>query len=540
MAARRTYLAAVLSLCSGLGATAEAGPMRRFAVLLGNNQGGEQTEPLRYAEADAQKLQAVLQEIGGYDKADIVTLLGADAGRARLALDALEGQLRVARGAELTTSLLIYYSGHARLGALRLGDSQLAMAEVRQRLKDSAADIKIGIIDACESGAITRTKGGRRGPSFLFDGDDREATRGLILISSSSDNEASQESDEIGGSFFTHYLTSGLRGDADDSKDRKVTLGEVYKYTYNRTVTVTASTRSGTQHPTYSYDLHGQGDIVLTDLSKGRTGLYFDAPLQGRFLVFDLGREHIAAEINKAEGQARRIALPPGQYAIKKRMSDHLRMTRFELVDRQMYAVNDAAMERVAFEDDYAKGVVLQAHLRPPKTRWSLEASAAYQHFLSSNARDTLFPATALFGATTRLGPMLGGADLQFDLLFGGRRGVQLDLGEFTVRQNFFEAQLAMGLMWRLALGPVVFGLGPRLSAMYMQRSFPGDVVLGQQTQDMLAFSPAVSLEVQHTFGRGSGFVLGAQGRSGLLLYNVDKNRTLGYIEAGIFLGYHL
>ena len=66
---------------------------------------------------------------------------------ARLALDALEGQLRRTGGAQATTSLLVYYSGHAKMGDLRLGQSRWAMQEIKQRLKDSAADIKIGIID---------------------------------------------------------------------------------------------------------------------------------------------------------------------------------------------------------------------------------------------------------------------------------------------------------------------------------------------------------------------------------------------------------
>jgi len=534
----RTISAALITAFGlGLGVTAEGAQLRRFALLIGNNEGGPQTQSLRYAEADATKLQSVLQELGGYHKADIVTLLGADVREVRLAMDALEGKLRRAKS-PATTSLLVYYSGHAKMGDLRLGQSRWAMTEIKQRLKDSAADIKIGIIDACESGAITRTKGGRRGPSFLFDSDDRETARGLILISSSSQDEASQESDEIGGSFFTHYLTSGLRGDADDSKDRRVTLGEVYEYTYHRTVAVTASTRSGTQHPTYSYDLHGQGDIVLTDLSKGRTGLYFDAPLQGRFLVFDLGREHIAAEINKSEGHARRIALPPGQYAIKKRMQDHLRMVRFELLDQQMYAVNDNAMQRVAFEDDYAKGPSLRAEFRRAPQRWSFEAQGAFQLFLSSSARETLFPSLALFGASARVGPMLGGAHLQFDLLFGGRQGVRLDLGQLDVQQNFFESQFAMALMWRFGLGPVVLGLGPRLGALYMQRTFPGDEVLGQQTQDMLSFSPSLAFDAQTFLGASKSVTIGLSARSGVLLYNVDDNRTLAYVEAGLFVGY--
>ena len=44
----------------------------------------------------------------------------------------------------------------------------------------------------------------------------------------STSSDASQESDEIGGSYFTHYLVSGMRGAADANGDQLVTLAEVY------------------------------------------------------------------------------------------------------------------------------------------------------------------------------------------------------------------------------------------------------------------------------------------------------------------------
>lgn len=533
MKALGTVLCVTLALTA---ARAAAAPVQRFALLLGNNQGGPDTEPLRYAEADAKKVQAVLRELGGYQGQDVVLLLGARAEEALSTLAALDARVAAARAAGARTSLLVYYSGHAKVGDLRMGETRLDMAAVRERLKASAADIKIGIIDACESGALTRTKGGRRGPSFLYEGDDREATQGLILIASSSENESSQESDELGGSFFTHYLTSGLRGDADDSGDHRVTLGEVYEYTYHKTVAVTASTRSGVQHPTYSYDLMGQGDIVLTDLSQGQAGLLFGPELEGRYLVFDLGREQVAAEISKAAGEARAIALPAGDYAVKKRMPDHLQMQRLSLGPQGAVPVLEARMARVAFEDDYAKGPGLRAQLARQRTRVSVEGQVLYQGFLSGSARRELFPPLVLFGATARVGPMLGGAHLSLDLLFGGRRGSTLDLGALALSQDFFETQVALSLLWRFGNDTVAFGLGPRLAALYMRRSFPLDPDL--ETQDMLGLSPVGAAELLVFVGPGGHVVLGATARAGLLLYSVDDNRALAYAEGGLSVGY--
>src|SRR5207245_7416203 len=102
--------------------------------------------------------------------------------------------------------------------------------------------------------------------------------RGLVLIASSAADEESQESDEISGSFFTHYLASGLLGDADASGDGKVTLAEAYAYAYGRTVGSTAETRAGAQHPVYLHDLGGAGDVVPTELAPARGARRRGAP----------------------------------------------------------------------------------------------------------------------------------------------------------------------------------------------------------------------------------------------------------------------
>src|SRR5690606_19692291 len=122
---------------------------------------------------------------------------------------------------------VFYYSGHADAGELRLGASRYPMARLRERLAASPAAVRIALLDACRSGAITRTKGARRVPAFAVDTGPR-AARGLVILTSSAKDEDSQESDRIGGSFFTHALVSGMLGEADASGDGRVTLAEAY------------------------------------------------------------------------------------------------------------------------------------------------------------------------------------------------------------------------------------------------------------------------------------------------------------------------
>ena len=99
-----------------------------------------------------------------------------------------------------------------------------------------------------------------------------------------------------------------------------MTLFEAYAYAYDRTVADTAESAAGAQHPTFSYDLAGNGDLVLTDVAARHEGVYFprQAPGGVYFLVDRQG--FVAAEINKGDGVDRRVALAPGRYRVKRRL----------------------------------------------------------------------------------------------------------------------------------------------------------------------------------------------------------------------------
>ena len=267
-------LGLLLTLTAGSASGNNTKQTIRFAVLIGNNFGGPDLSSLRYAESDTEKIYNVLTHLGGLKKNNVVLLLGKKSNDVIDAFNEVKQKIIKLNesGNAYETILIVYYSGHAQDKALQLGNTPLKMQTVKDFLTDSKAHISIGFIDACHSGEITRFKGGSPGPSFLYNFDDKMAAKGQVLITSSSADEYAQESDDIKGSFFTHYLVSGLRGDADKSKDSRVTLGEIYNYTYHKTVMRTTGTRGGVQHPTYNYEISGKGNIVLTAI-KGVFGM---------------------------------------------------------------------------------------------------------------------------------------------------------------------------------------------------------------------------------------------------------------------------
>jgi hypothetical protein len=304
----------------------------RVGIFAGSNGAPAGRAPLEHAEADAARMRRVFVELGGVAPEDAHLL---EAPTAQAILETIK---RVGPGAGL---LVFYYSGHADERALLLEGSELSFAELSRALDEVGARLSLRVVDACRSGALARRKGASLGAPFHLDKSDRG--EGKVVITSSAEWEDSLESDRLGGSFFTLHLTTGLRGAADTDKNGRVTLSEAYAYVYGRTVESTMISASGAQHPTFAYDLSGQGDLVLTQPSQTGGTLSFG---EGDWFVLDAATGRVAAEI----GSPATIALPAGEYRISKRTrsevwSGKLRMTKSAsliadelLTDREAHA----------------------------------------------------------------------------------------------------------------------------------------------------------------------------------------------------------
>jgi hypothetical protein len=309
----------VLVLCAVLGAAPAPDapaptplPIRRFALVAGVNDGGPERVPLRYARSDAERVAHVLERLGGVAASDDVLLLDPDGPALRAAFRDVEARIRAARATH-RAELVLYYSGHSDEQGLLLRGTRVSYQEVRRWLETVGAQVRIAIVDSCSSGALTREKGGRRAPPFLVD--TSSAVRGHAILTSSAADEASQESDRIAASFFTHFLVTGLRGAADTSQDGKVTVGEAYQFAFSETLARTERTRSGAQHPAYDIQLVGSGDVVLTDLRGTDATLVFPEAASGRFFVRD-GDGRLVAELRKLAGRPVELGVEPGTYRV--------------------------------------------------------------------------------------------------------------------------------------------------------------------------------------------------------------------------------
>jgi hypothetical protein len=120
---KRILLVAMLVIAP----VARADGLHRFAVIVGNDKGGSDTRPLLYARADAQKVYDILTRLGGVAGADAQLVLDGSAQDLLAALALTERRAGDARARGERTTLIFYYSGHAKDGALRLGDPQLPL-----------------------------------------------------------------------------------------------------------------------------------------------------------------------------------------------------------------------------------------------------------------------------------------------------------------------------------------------------------------------------------------------------------------------------
>ena len=339
-----------------LPATALAG-VERFALIAGNNRGAKDEQDLRYAEEDARKIADVLGELGDFAPENVVLLAGKDAASVRKTLIALNDRIRArVEDPAIEPLLFVYYSGHADARALHLDGTELPLEELEQLVRGSSAKYRVLLVDACRSGALTKVKGGTSAPPFPIRIEERLAGEGTVFLTSSSATEDAQESDDLRGSFFTHYFVSALLGAADADRDERISLREAYAYAYESTLRASSKSLVGPQHPTFSYDVRGRADLILTDVSPRDRRALLELPPNRSFLVIQGSAEGpVIAEVGAAD-RARAITVKPGAYFLRSRGQDHLLEGTIEAAAGAKAVVSEEKLDRIEYDRLVRKG----------------------------------------------------------------------------------------------------------------------------------------------------------------------------------------
>jgi len=460
----------LLLLCVLWAGVAHAADPLRVGIFVGDDLGAPGTEKLLFATSDAQKMRDLFVTYGDVDPRDATLLLDRPRRDVEKALAGARERFRLAKENGRRTLLVFYYSGHGDDQALELGTTPLPHADLRQWLKDTGADVRVALLDACQSGAAIREKGGTRGPSHAF-ALDASSAHGTAFLTSSAASEFSQESDELGGGFFTYYLHSGLLGAADENGDGEVSLTEAYSYVHGETAFNTRNA-PGTQTPSFDYDLSGAGDVVLTTLVKSQSALVFDGNLDGAYAVWDASRKRYVAEV---EGrQATRLALPAGTYYVHHRMPGWVDEAQYTLAAGETAHVAPVDFFTMAWADTEARGALQHQVRRATMPRLDLQAMVGARGFGQNSVWATQYiPTHAVAGVQARWLQPFKGPYWGFDLLTGAGTGtVVFDLvGAEKVAVRSYSAGAVAGYATGSA-SVVRGGIGGRVELVHFTRTF--------------------------------------------------------------------
>jgi hypothetical protein len=311
--------------------------IKRFAVVMGANDGGKDRIKLRYAVSDAKAMSSVLDELGGVMEEDNLLLLNPDVKTFYTEMGKLFSRMEKAKSEYSRVEVIFYYSGHSDEENILLGNEKISYEDFRQTINSMPADVHIAILDSCLSGAFARLKGGKKKKPFLVD--EAYDMKGYAFMTSSSATEASQESDLIEGSFFTHYLISGIRGAADLTQDGRVTLNEAYQFTFNETLAETTNTMSGPQHPYYDIEMSGTGDVVITDIRRGSAILVLSPEISGRIFIHDK-KNSLVVELSKPSGRSIELGLDEGEYRVINLVEGQVFESRIKLRSGSEFTLN--------------------------------------------------------------------------------------------------------------------------------------------------------------------------------------------------------
>lgn len=347
----------VLVVAGALIAALPGWAQQRFAVVMGHNLGALREAPLRYAEDDATRVADALAAVGGFPVENTALMRAPDAGAARQAILGMNERLRAvsSRGDE-DSVLFVYYSGHSDAQGLHLGDSELPLIELERMVRSSPARFRVLLVDSCRSGVLTRAKGGRAAPPIRVSASGEMTSEGMVILTAAAAGEDAQESEAIGGSFFTHHFVSGLLGAADSDRDGLVTLSEVYRHAHENTVRDSSATLLGTQHPTYRYDIRGSGDVTMASLRDNASLARILLPPSVDVLLFEghaAGR--MVAEV-RDDGQARALTVRGGRYFVRARGARVLYEGEVDVARSGSTELHLEALERIEYARLARKG----------------------------------------------------------------------------------------------------------------------------------------------------------------------------------------
>jgi hypothetical protein len=251
---------------------------QKYALVVGIGRFKDASIPkLQYAAKDAKDVAALLADPqhGNFDPANITLLTDEQATRAAI-LNAMQQIFLQAREEDLVVTYVSSHGSPAEqergLGGIgyivtydanvkNLWVDGLEYKDFAKKTMMIKARRKVTFLDTCFSGEAS--KRGEKALAIEGLGVDEGTAKmflsgeGTFVITSSSANERSWESERIQNSYFTFYLLDALKRSKEPP-----TIREVFQYLSERVPTVVAREKQAPQHPQMQ-PADGPGDLRI-------------------------------------------------------------------------------------------------------------------------------------------------------------------------------------------------------------------------------------------------------------------------------------
>ena len=206
-------------------ASVQGGP-RVFAVMVGISDYAGRASNLRFTDEDALKLSEALRREGVLNPASI-TLTDAEA-----TVEGVQSAFRrVAAQAGPDDMFMFFFSGHGgqtdpgtptamepdgRTEFISLRDGRITDAQMAEMFGTLRTRLSLLVLDSCFSGGFARNVVSKPGVMGLFSSEEDLTSAVAFKFSA--------------GGYLSHFLRTGLGGEADVDQDRMVTAGELTTY----------------------------------------------------------------------------------------------------------------------------------------------------------------------------------------------------------------------------------------------------------------------------------------------------------------------
>ncbi len=457
-----------LALAGSLVTAASANEIR-IGLFVGNDEGLPNDPPLVFAESDATKMRDLFVEYGGIKSGDAMLLTGATARAIENELASTASRIGAIEAEGHEVMFVFYYSGHGDDVGLHLGTTRMSHEDLRTQLERTGATVRIAMVDACQSGGLLRKKGGERAGVFTLPETRAESAHGTAIITSSAASELSQESREIGGGFFTHFLHTALTGAADEDENGEVTLHEAYTYVHAETSFRTQSAPE-TQTPHWDLDLAGAGEVVMTMLEEASARMSFMGDLEGTYSIWDESRRRYVADV---DGQANLdVAVRPGTIYVHRRMPGWIEEARYVVRRGETHTVLAEDFAVVSYASSASRGDLDKQVRQSEIPDLSLRFAFGYRAFPNGGWEGEYVESHAIGGIEAKfLGPR--NPTWSFDLLTGGT-STALELDDLAPI-DMVMTSTSLGGTIGFATRPAPFraGMGGRATFTGVTRRFP-------------------------------------------------------------------